>query len=223
MSAGDEKMMDVVIGRMPPREVAARLRAMGDVKGADAIEDALATQGTSEKAFSLFLPKPWGYREHKYGYIGPGGGAIAPAGGVTADAALTGAQLDVSLNRLFLQEYPGFGEHTVLVTFKESAAQPAIKPLSEITLGLASMLAGRSDNAKVQEFSLGLDFDASGSPGVRLREGNYVAMQVQDDYAINWSDWVFDANHDAIVGVSDPDLRPGCNYLVFRVSRAPTV
>ena len=65
-------------------------------------------------------------------------------------------------------------------------AQPAIKPLTEIALGLGKTFLTRADNQKVQEVYLGLDF-ARDPAGVRLAEGNYIAAQVPRGTVIDWS------------------------------------
>ncbi|MET0790836.1 MAG: hypothetical protein ABW061_04895 [Polyangiaceae bacterium] len=52
-----------------------------------------------------------------------------------------------------------------------------------------------------------------------MREGSYVALQAPDSDAIDWSEWVFDTAKQAIVGRTDPALRPYYNYIIFRVLR----
>ncbi len=80
------------------------------------------------------------------------------------------------------------------------------------------MLAQRSENVAVQKFYLGLDFENM-AMGCRLAEGNYIAIQVDDEIAINWERWVYKPGIGAIVHkASDYETLP-YNYVIFRVSR----
>lgn len=71
-----------------------------------------------------------------------------------------------------------------------TTAQPAIAPFTAISLGLVKSLAKRNKNVPVQKFDLGLDFD-NAALGIRLAEGNYIAVQVPNETAIDWSKWVY--------------------------------
>jgi hypothetical protein len=97
-------------------------------------------------------------------------------------------------------------------------AQPALKPFTELGLGLAEMFANRNTGAKVQEFYLGLDFKPMAT-GVALREGSYIAVQVPKVPTINWDEWVFSMVSGAIVSKTNDQETIPYNYLVFRVTR----
>lgn len=101
-----------------------------------------------------------------------------------------------------------------------STAQPVLKPFTEITVGIAKTLARRNENALVQDFNLGLDFDSPG-PGARLRTGTFVAAQVPKENAIRWNEWVFDLASGAVVNKATRAEPLAYNYLLFRVSRYP--
>ncbi len=98
-----------------------------------------------------------------------------------------------------------------------TTAQPAIKPFSDLTIGITRLFAKRNENVPVQDFYLGLDFSQA-ALGARLREGNYIAVQVPTESAIKWKDWQFDPTTGEIVAVAGGGLMP-YNYVVFRVTR----
>jgi hypothetical protein len=97
-------------------------------------------------------------------------------------------------------------------------AQPAIKPLASLSLGLAKAIAKRHRNVAVQDFYLGLDFGRS-STGARLREGTYFAVQLPEELLAEcWTKWAYDAASGQLV--SKPDGRAiGYNYVAFSVAR----
>lgn len=98
-----------------------------------------------------------------------------------------------------------------------TTAQPAIAPFTTLTLGLVKAFAGRNENVPVQKFYLGLDFE-DGVMGIRLAEGNYIAVQVPDETTIDWNKWIYEPELGAIVHKADSSPLE-YNYLVFRVSR----
>lgn len=97
-------------------------------------------------------------------------------------------------------------------------AQPALKPLSRLALGLAKSMAKRHRNVAVQEFFLGLDFGTTAT-GARLREGTYFAVQAPEEVVAScWSDWAFNSGSGQLV--KRADATPiGYNYLAFGISR----
>lgn len=95
--------------------------------------------------------------------------------------------------------------------------QPAIAPFTAVTVGMMKSLAKRNENIPVQKFYLGLDFE-NAAMGIRLREGNYIAVQVSDESQIDWNKWIYKPNLGTIVHKAD-DSALEYNYLVFRVSR----
>jgi hypothetical protein len=111
-------------------------------------------------------------------------------------------------------ESPTFQSGLRLLT----TAQPAIAPFTEITRGVVQALAKRTENVPVQKFYLGLDFE-NAAMGIRLAEGNYIAVQVPSETAIEWDKWEYQPNIGTIVHKVDSLETLPYNYLVFRVSR----
>lgn len=98
-------------------------------------------------------------------------------------------------------------------------AQPAIAPFTDMTLGVVNAIAKRHQNIPVQKFNLGLDFNETAPLGLRLREGNYIAVQVPEENTIQWDGrWIYDPKFGTIVHKADSSPLE-YNYLVFRVSR----
>jgi hypothetical protein len=101
-----------------------------------------------------------------------------------------------------------------------TTAQPAIKPLTDMALGLTKAVAKRNRNVSVQDFYLGLDFAGTGM-GARLAQGDYIAVQIPEGLrrVWRWDDWTFDPNSGVIVDQADNDKLIPYNYVVFGVSR----
>ena len=290
-----------VLGLRSPAEVIEALEAMGDPEAARTAA-ARTEEGARGGLGSLFgwgPPKAWQHTAHQLGFIAPGAaGSLAPLpivhpGVIPADPGLKDSRINIHLDRLRVQEYPGGGEHLVTVTFraqnqlatggepvsfsqsyrvragqtagvtgyplciglgvgklgaafqfftvnvKDSAdeaalaalespaftgglnllatAQPALKLLSDLSLGLAKQFATRHRNRPVQDCYLGLDFGTAAF-GARLAVGNYLAVQVPAEGAIRWDEWEYHPGDGLLL--SKADRQPlAYNYLVFRVSR----
>ncbi|MEO7682807.1 MAG: hypothetical protein ABIU86_02625 [Gemmatimonadaceae bacterium] len=98
-----------------------------------------------------------------------------------------------------------------------TTAQPAIKPFTDLALGITKSIAARNRNVAVQDFFMGLDF--SNSPTrARLAQGAYIAVQVPSD-KWDWSEWQYDPNTGRILKKGTGDSIP-YNYVVFSVSRS---
>jgi hypothetical protein len=286
-----------------PEQIAAKLEQMQDPDFVASVSDDTAvTRGAKGilEALNIFQDQPWLYGTHQFGYIGLRKSSfdqpqiIQHAGAIEPDRTLKKSRINIRLDRLHIEKYPGGGTHNVLVTFaarnqvaetQESisfsqtyrvreghsagiagypvfiglnvgsqgvafecstvnvkneedqallgalesspfqsglklltTAQPAIAPFTEITLGVVKLLAQRHENVAVQKFYLGLDFDQA-PMGVSLAEGNYIAVQVPDETAINWSEWVYKPDMGAIVTKEDYSATLPYNYVIFRVSR----
>lgn len=254
-----------------PEWIAAKLQQMKDP---DVSEVADTNVERGDKGILEFLnlvqDQPWMYATHKFGYIAPRkSGLMQPQpiehpSAIAPDNTLKNSRINIRLDRLHIEKYPGGGTHNVMVTFaarnqvadtQESVsfsqtyrvqegqsagiagypifiglnvgsqgvafecstvnvkneedktilaalesspfqsglkllttAQPAIAPFTEITLGVVKLLAKRNENVAVQKFYLGLDFENS-AMGCRLAEVNYIAVQVDDEIAIDWKRW----------------------------------
>lgn len=110
-------------------------------------------------------------------------------------------------------ESPTFKSGLKLLT----TSQPAIAPFTTMGLGLVKYLAQKSKNVAVQKLYLGLDFEDA-PMGIRLAEGNYIAVQVPNENTIDWNKWIYKPTLGAIVHKAD-DSPLEYNYFVFRVSR----
>jgi hypothetical protein len=97
-------------------------------------------------------------------------------------------------------------------------ANPAIAPLTGLASGLVKLVAGRNKNVAVQDFYMGLDFTKVRT-GARLAEGSYIAVQIPEGVAWDWSDWRYDTSSGVVVSVSDRAKAIPLNYLIFGVSR----
>jgi hypothetical protein len=98
--------------------------------------------------------------------------------------------------------------------------QPAIKPLSEMAIGLTKMVAKRHNNIPVQDIQIGLDF--SNNPmGARLAEGIYIAVQIPETLTNvwDWRDWIYDTNKGQIVKTYDRKQLIPYNYIAFGIHR----
>jgi hypothetical protein len=285
-----------VLARQRPDEVVEKLASMGDpaVAGSRA-----GTRGLVDWLMGKGEPKAWQHTAHQLGYISPvPAGPLDPLpivhpGAIRPDASLKGARINIHLDRLHVQDYPGGGDHTVMLTFRAqnhlptggepigfsqtyrvrtgqsagvtgypmvvglgvgklgaalqfftvnvkdsdneavlgllespaftgglnllTVAQPALKPLTDLTLGFARQFATRTRNCPVQDCYLGLDFGAT-ALGARLAVGSYLAVQVPTAGAIRWDDWAYHPG-DALI-LNKTSREPlAFNYLAFRVER----
>jgi hypothetical protein len=101
-----------------------------------------------------------------------------------------------------------------------TTAQPALAPFATMSYNLTRGIAARSRNVPVQDFFLGLDFNAN-PMGARLAEGSYIAVQIPESLRVVWSwdDWVYDPSHGRVVNREDAGQLIPYNYVVFNVSR----
>ncbi|ALJ36353.1 hypothetical protein AMK58_13540 [Azospirillum brasilense] len=95
--------------------------------------------------------------------------------------------------------------------------QPALAPFVSMAQGVTKSILSRSENVRVQEFSLGLDF-APSATSAKLREGSYVVVQAPEE-AWSWSDWSYDIQSNRVFGGADMSAPP-YNYIIFSISRA---
>ncbi|WP_020187624.1 hypothetical protein [Methylopila sp. 73B] len=107
---------DDSLGAQSPQAIIEYLRLIGDDRRADA----LTPQGGAPQAFGFGADKPYmgtsailGFVEHAQGDLLP----IVPLASITADETLRGATIKVTLDRFFVEEFPGHGEHRILCEF----------------------------------------------------------------------------------------------------------
>jgi len=102
-------------------------------------------------------------------------------------------------------------------------AQPVIKPFTGLGIGVAKAMAKRSENVRVHEFRIGLDFGTA--PGsVRLRAGTYLIVQTPPpppgEKGLDWNDWVYLASQRTIAKrANHTELLP-LNFIAISVRRS---
>lgn len=115
-----------VLGRLAPAAAAARLREVGDVSTAEALEReserAASVAFGEERCWWPFDDRPWQHTAHAFGHIAPAppGADVLPirhAGDIVPDASLKGARIKLTLDRLRVASYPGIGTHRILFDF----------------------------------------------------------------------------------------------------------
>ena len=101
-----------------------------------------------------------------------------------------------------------------------TVVQPALKPLTAMAVGLTQNLLAQHENAKTQEFQLGLDFTAVAG-GALLAEGAYIVVQIPESAQVlwNWDDWAYLPGNGQIVAKRDLTSLIPYNYLILGVSR----
>jgi hypothetical protein len=109
-----------VLGRLPPDRLAEKMRELGEAEAPVSDPRAAPSFGTLD--FLPFRERLWAHTAHAFGYLAPAkpGSALLPirhAGNMEADAALKGARLRITLDRLRVAQYPGGGIHHILFDF----------------------------------------------------------------------------------------------------------
>jgi len=117
------------------------------------------------------------------------------------------------------------GDETVLETLGTPAfqnglglllsAQPALKPFTSLATAVVKTIAGKSKNAQVHNFALGLDFESSGS-SVKLQYGSYIVIQCDDTTNWDWANYEWNRDTNAIELKNKSEAFP-YNYMVFGV------
>ena len=111
-----------VIGAMSPREAAPKLAALGYGDVAKELEFSEADRLVSIK-LPWGGPKPWVWTSHEIGFIAPlsantsGTAQVTDAVDAGPDKGLIGSKVKISLGRLNAFNYPGGGDHQVLLQF----------------------------------------------------------------------------------------------------------
>ena len=134
--------------------------------------------------------------------------------GAALECATINVSNDADESVLAALESPPFKDGLKLL----DTLQPALAPFTQITLGVVKSLAARNRNVGVQKFYLGLDF-TSAALGIRLAEGNYIAVQVPSETTLNWDDWEFHPAIGTIVSKANNTASIPYNYVVFRITR----
>ncbi|MGH2494657.1 MAG: hypothetical protein ACRDIV_08115 [Ktedonobacteraceae bacterium] len=129
-----------VVGALPLRDAAIKLREVGEVEAAESLEQAEQQQARRfdlgrRKGWWPFQDKAWQHTAHTFGYLAPasGGGDQIPIRhieAISADPTLRNARVKITLNRLRVAGYPGGGTHRVLLHFfAQNQAQGRVEPV----------------------------------------------------------------------------------------------
>jgi len=169
MAADDGLWMDqaTVLGRMERQEAAQKLREVGEVDEAMALDLPPVGAPSDRYAWTTRRERAWKHTAHAIGFIAPpkvdSGGALAidEVGSVTADPSLANARVTVSLDQLRVVDYPGGGTHNVLLHF--FAKHQAGEQIEEIQFSQAFRVReGESAGVTNHPIYVGLQVPPSG-------------------------------------------------------------
>jgi hypothetical protein len=144
-----------VAGELPPRQLAAKLRRMGDSDTADEILMNIKKKDGKVALFDWGPVPAWKHTSHQFGFIplmqlgSSNPITIQHAGIIQPDQSLMNKQIIIRLDRLRVFQYPGGGQHKILFTFKARNEIPnAPEPVSfsqvyDITEGESAGIAGQ--------------------------------------------------------------------------------
>jgi hypothetical protein len=99
-------------------EIESYLRAVGDHEAADRFR----MQGAAGQGFGRFFGAEYSYTGFVIGFIPPSNltndrSVIIGLNDIAADISLRGQKIKVTLDKLYVQKYPGLGQHRVLCEF----------------------------------------------------------------------------------------------------------
>jgi hypothetical protein len=161
---------------MSPLDAAAKLKEIGELEAADALERGRKDTGTiSARALGDWLPwpfqdRPWQHAEHAFGYLRParevrGLRKIYDVGSINADESLKNSRVRITLDALRVFEYPGKGIHNILFDFY---ARNQLKNQSEHLHFHALYRVRDDDHAAIRGFPIFLGLN-TGVDGVAFR------------------------------------------------------
>lgn len=118
-----------VLGALPPKQAAVKLRELGEDGAAARIEE--ETRDRPPESFHGGLADWWPFRDrawqhtaHAFGFLaaengmtGAGPRPLQAIGAMQADPALRNGRVKITLNQLRVADYPGAGHHRVLFDF----------------------------------------------------------------------------------------------------------
>lgn len=109
-----------------PEWIAAKLQQMKDPDFETNVVADSHSKGFNKgilEFLNLIQDQPWMYATHKFGYIAPyNSGSIQPQSiqhpsAIQPDNSLKNNRINIRLDRLHIEKYPGGGTHNVLITF----------------------------------------------------------------------------------------------------------
>jgi len=167
-----------VAGALSPADQIDLLRALGDDATAaelqalleDHQDSATLFRSASAFPFGLFALRAWQHTTHAFGYFPllpdtdevPPTLAIQDAGALRPDETLKGARIKVTLSHLHIHDYPGAGEHRVLLDFSAQNQVPG--GATELLHYNATFRVRAGEAAAVRNFPIfiGLNVGANG-------------------------------------------------------------
>ena len=176
-----------------PRSQAAALRALGEADlAADLDEAAESTAETYRGAApgifgGLFQPRAWQHTAHAFGYFPPGSASPLPiqdAGSLTPDDSLKGQRIKVTLDRLRVADYPGGGEHHILLDFY---AQNQVAGSTENLHFNATYRVREGEQAAIRGYPIFLGLNVSAN-GVMFRCYTVAVSNSQDSAFLGFLD-----------------------------------
>jgi hypothetical protein len=158
-----------VLGKLPPEQAAEKLRQLGELKDAEAIEQAAGAEAKSVFASASWWPfadRPWQHVGHVFGFVGdaPADGSPRPigdAGLMQPQIVLKGARVKVTLDGLWAAGYPGSGEHKILFDFYAQNQGPGAVENLHFNLALR-VRNGELAGVRGQPIFVGLQVGAEG-------------------------------------------------------------
>lgn len=125
-----------VLGKMPPKQAAEKLRELGDTQASAALEAAQSDQAAAREFGLLkdlwpFQDKPWQHTAHAFGFLAPDSSgviSIKHPGALPPRNDMKNTRVKITLNGLRVAAYPGGGTHRILFDFH---ARNQVASLSE--------------------------------------------------------------------------------------------
>ena len=99
-----------------------------------------------------------------------------------------------------------------------NATNPLSPVVTNFATGVVDAIAKKDRNIPVQEFDMGLDFNAGIRTRAKLSEGSYIVVQ-EPEIAWDWSKWTYSPATGQVVSKADPTKTIPYNYIVFSLSK----
>jgi hypothetical protein len=121
-----------VLAKLPPAQVAEKLRQLGEAGDAERIEQVALIamkEAFSPMSWWPFSDRPWQHVNHAFGFIPHTASSSPPlpihdAGMIPPDESLKGGRVKITLDALWAAGYPGGGDHNVLFDFYAQSTVP---------------------------------------------------------------------------------------------------
>jgi len=99
-----------------------------------------------------------------------------------------------------------------------NATNPMSSVVTKFATGIVDGIAKKDRNIPVQEFDMGLDFNAGIRTRAKLSEGSYIVVQ-EPEIAWDWTKWAYSPATGQVVSRTDPTKTIPYNYIVFSLSK----